>query len=1500
MKRIRFFTLLFALVTTAVTGWAQTDYSTVLTSNVGLSNTGTNDYGTAVKVQFELGKTVPQYDAFLAEQMQIGTANRYAGAVTITAPAGTKKLHFHAVTRTDGTSQLQVGVPNGSGSLLSTTLVKDEGFTGSTPIILTTSPANCFFTVTFNTALTEDTQVAFFSTKTSGNGDPFLLYGVNAETVLTVAQALQQSTGNRIYVRGIVAKKNEMSDGSITYWISDDGTETNMLQISNGKNLNGTDFTSDSELRKRDQVVVYGTTFGRQGNVQTLTNNYLISVTHPEEHYYINYAMASEWVKEEMEEREDGTYYKRIAVSDNYVFTIYGSENDESFGSPGGITIVGNTNVLVSNKDGNIYVMTIDDPGTYDVVFNPTTRELTVTVAEAFYFVYNNDLENKIPFVPDTNQEKKYYLEYDVYLSQRVPIYVVNKDGIKFGPEEDKLIEAADGGSCELVENGQNLSYNTSAFYTVTLEWREDVNSWVIRCNKNFDKHFYCLTTNETEDGADKVTELVYIEGTNTYEADIEVGSNGNIYISTYNTWADKEKECFNTTYNITNYLGTAFPLQHRPWPCWIGIPGNYHLSLNPEDMSLTVTIAEERQKFYYSGGINGYGPDNMPELTYNFATNAYEAEVEITAEQNWIIITGNKANDWGEWGNLQYYGISEGNAYNRDYIVTAGDNELQIQETASADFLFLVPGTYKISLTPDLKFSVTWPEGISDKYYFRKGSSIEEMSQPSSDGSYYYTVNLTPSDVQNTSDYPVFEIVSGDGHTYGPQGENWVITETNCQNLPVVKDTRMKWFKVSEPGEYTFIFNPTAMTLSVTMPTTEYKYYFLKINTDWSGAAQVGEMVYNAETNTYESTEYLVVEEDPGFANFYISTKDNFTDMWLDYYGSSKLVDLAEVNSIKLTAQPNYALAISSVGSYHLSLDAVNMKLTVTAAVDREKMYFWPASKGFNDFSTVTEMTYNPATNAHEYEVEFTDDYLTFYITDYQATGWADMTAEHVYGSSETGNTSDVQLSPALTSIQLEKHNAGFTISIPGTYKISIDADNKMMTVSGFKQYYYWPAPGYIISEGTQTELVYNVTTGAYEATVTAEADDNNQVIAILSDANPKNEYWLAYNNRIGYDGIINIGSPVQLESDKWVMLEKSGTYHLSLNPRTMQLTVREAAEAEKYYLKMWSDVTATWNNKEMEEREDGTFYKRINVTDESSSIIIESGIGEQFGSGVIDGSGTPVELTGQSLMSISSGTYDVVFAPTTMMLTVTKIGESSQTDISDLDNVIYMEPQEVRTGSQATLSFKMKNNVPIRSFQFDLYLPEGVSAATNASSGKILATLTTDRLPEDDGHTLTTSIQPDGAVRFLCGSLDDENFAVGDDIVLTLKVDVSEEMQEGEYSVSLKTMTLTETNINNHYDSDCIVSKLTVSSYLLGDVNGDGSVNVLDYTSVANYIHGNEADGFVFKAGDVDANGVINALDYTGIANIIHTGSPFGASSSGAKAAVIVLEEANEMDPE
>ena len=154
-----------------------------------------------------------------------------------------------------------------------------------------------------------------------------------------------------------------------------------------------------------------------------------------------------------------------------------------------------------------------------------------------------------------------------------------------------------------------------------------------------------------------------------------------------------------------------------------------------------------------------------------------------------------------------------------------------------------------------------------------------------------------------------------------------------------------------------------------------------------------------------------------------------------------------------------------------------------------------------------------------------------------------------------------------------------------------------------------------------------------------------------------------------------------------------------------------------------------------------------------------------------------------------------------------------AENTDLSEIDNVIYAASQEAVPGSTITLSICMKNTASIRGFQFDLYLPESITAVKN-NKGRYVSSLNNARLEEYDEHTLTISEQEDGCIRFLCGSQYDENFTGNDGEILTLSVQISEGIADGNYPVVLKNVKLTETDISKYYETESVESTLHITS--------------------------------------------------------------------------------------
>jgi len=80
-------------------------------------------------------------------------------------------------------------------------------------------------------------------------------------------------TSDKVYVKGIISSITEISTsyGNATYYISDDGTTTGQLMVYRGYGLNGNKFTSESDIKVGDEVVVYGELTNFKGNTPEVT-----------------------------------------------------------------------------------------------------------------------------------------------------------------------------------------------------------------------------------------------------------------------------------------------------------------------------------------------------------------------------------------------------------------------------------------------------------------------------------------------------------------------------------------------------------------------------------------------------------------------------------------------------------------------------------------------------------------------------------------------------------------------------------------------------------------------------------------------------------------------------------------------------------------------------------------------------------------------------------------------------------------------------------------------------------------------------------------------------------------------------------------------------------------------------------------------------------------------------------------------------------------------------
>ena len=218
-------------------------------------------------------------------------------------------------------------------------------------------------------------------------------------------------------------------------------------------------------------------------------------------------------------------------------------------------------------------------------------------------------------------------------------------------------------------------------------------------------------------------------------------------------------------------------------------------------------------------------------------------------------------------------------------------------------------------------------------------------------------------------------------------------------------------------------------------------------------------------------------------------------------------------------------------------------------------------------------------------------------------------------------------------------------------------------------------------------------------------------------------------------------------------------------------------------------------------------------------------------------------------------------------------KVTAEADTDISKMENVIYIDKMEVSAGSQATISIKMKNTVTAEGFGFDIYLPEGISIMKD-EDGFAEVELSTERTTAKKTNIFDYAFMSDGSLRVFGYSSNGSAISGNDGEIVTIKVDIAEDMAQGEYPIILRNVTISDAESVSH-DVDYVKSTIVVSSYMVGDANNDGKVNVGDLTAIAHHILGNTPNKFNERAADANCDGNINVTDLTATAHLILYGS-------------------------
>ena len=157
-----------------------------------------------------------------------------------------------------------------------------------------------------------------------------------------------------------------------------------------------------------------------------------------------------------------------------------------------------------------------------------------------------------------------------------------------------------------------------------------------------------------------------------------------------------------------------------------------------------------------------------------------------------------------------------------------------------------------------------------------------------------------------------------------------------------------------------------------------------------------------------------------------------------------------------------------------------------------------------------------------------------------------------------------------------------------------------------------------------------------------------------------------------------------------------------------------------------------------------------------------------------------------------------------------------------SDAALYFYLTPSDIPQGETSTMHIKLQSDEDsFTGCQFDLYLPEGLSVAEEDGFPLVeIGSGTTTRR-----HTVSTLVQPDGALRVVCYSNNNSVFSdteTGSEI-LTAAIKVASDAPLGQCTIALRNITLSRPDVTGASLDDWDATCCAVIASGINDIEAD-----------------------------------------------------------------------------
>lgn len=423
----------------------------------------------------------------------------------------------------------------------------------------------------------------------------------------------------------------------------------------------------------------------------------------------------------------------------NELAVSYESTNEDvaTIDESGIVTLVaaGTTTISATSEETDTYLagtasytLTVTDPNA------PGTENNPYTVAQANEAIANNTGLTNVYVKGIVSQIDEVSTEYGN------ATYWISDDGTTSGQLESyrgKYLDNANFTSEDQIQVGDEVViYGTLQDYQGTNEFKQG--NYLVSLERPNQPKYYVVGYHNNWDNGSAVTEDLELKRTadGTLKVSVELGGEG----QTGDFKIIKVEDGLTTAWYGAEADGsfwvTADNYTDIPLVDYDGAPnlhlntyGTYDFTLNISGNQPTLTVdGDWPRKNYYVIGQGVGSLEEMLEMTYNEDNGVYECEItfrETDAPGYWFAISDiASASSWDDLNANHRYSVQSG-----DYTLTK-DNSSNVQLIKTNGTMMVYnAGTYKLTLTEDLKLTVTgWPI-ILDGNAFVKVTSTDDLT---------------------------------------------------------------------------------------------------------------------------------------------------------------------------------------------------------------------------------------------------------------------------------------------------------------------------------------------------------------------------------------------------------------------------------------------------------------------------------------------------------------------------------------------------------------------------------------------------------------------------------------------------------------------------------------------------------------------------------------------------------------------------------------------------